>query len=89
MRFIIEKVHGRMLEQSSPTLAPQLFFLSRLTEAGLFAQEEINTTCSFANQDKACVTGPGGEQWEVYTVLADSDTFGPNTEQRDQTCCTT
>ena len=22
------------------------------------------------------VTGPGGEKWEVYTVLADSDTFG-------------
>ncbi len=21
------------------------------------------------------VTGPGGERWEVYTVLADSDTF--------------
>jgi hypothetical protein len=32
--------------------------------------------------------GPGGEQWEVYTVLADSDTFGPNIEQPDQTCLT-
>ena len=21
------------------------------------------------------VTGPGGERWEVYTVLADSETF--------------
>ena len=24
----------------------------------------------------ALLTGPAGEQWEVYTVLADSDTFG-------------
>jgi lactoylglutathione lyase len=25
---------------------------------------------------KAWVTGPAGERWEVYTVLADSETFG-------------
>jgi hypothetical protein len=34
------------------------------------------TTCCFATQDKVWVTGPAGEKWEVYTVLADSDTFG-------------
>ncbi|MFN7245061.1 MAG: glyoxalase/bleomycin resistance/dioxygenase family protein, partial [Dietzia cercidiphylli] len=34
------------------------------------------TTCCFATQDKVWVTGPGGERWEVYTVLADSETFG-------------
>jgi lactoylglutathione lyase len=30
------------------------------------------------------VTGPAGEKWEVYTVLADSETFGtsPNTPRR-------
>ena len=50
--------------------------IARLTEAGLFTREEIDTTCCFANQDKVWVTGPGGEKWEVYTVLADSDTFG-------------
>lgn len=48
----------------------------RLTEAGLFTDEEIGTTCCFATQDKVWVTGPGGEKWEVYTVLADSDVFG-------------
>ena len=32
--------------------------------------------CCFATQDKVWVTGPGGEKWEVYTVLADLDTFG-------------
>ena len=50
--------------------------IGRLTGEGLFTEEEIGTTCCFATQDKVWVTGPGGEKWEVYTVLADSDTFG-------------
>ena len=38
------------------------------------------------------MTGPAGEKWEVYTVLADSETFGtsprhldPDTD--DAVCC--
>jgi catechol 2,3-dioxygenase-like lactoylglutathione lyase family enzyme len=50
--------------------------IARLTAEGLFTDEEIGTTCCFATQDKVWVTGPGGEKWEVYTVLSDSDTFG-------------
>ena len=50
--------------------------IGRLTEEGLFTEEEMGTTCCFATQDKVWVTGPGGEKWEVYTVLADADTFG-------------
>jgi hypothetical protein len=50
--------------------------IGRLAGEGLFTEEEIGTTCCFATQDKVWVTGPGGEKWEVYTVLADSDTFG-------------
>ena len=50
--------------------------IARLPDEGLFTDEEIGTTCCFATQDKVWVTGPGGERWEVYTVLADSDTFG-------------
>ena len=50
--------------------------IARLTGEGLFTDEELGTTCCFATQDKVWVTGPGGERWEVYTVLADSDTFG-------------
>ena len=49
--------------------------IARLTAAGMFTEEEIGTTCCFATQDKVWVTGPGGERWEVYTKLADSDTF--------------
>ena len=54
--------------------------IARLTGEGLFTEEEIGTTCCFATQDKVWVTGPAGEQWEVYTVLADSETFGTSPE---------
>jgi catechol 2,3-dioxygenase-like lactoylglutathione lyase family enzyme len=53
--------------------------IARLTAEGMFTEEEIGTTCCFATQDKVWVTGPAGEKWEVYTVLADSDTFGATT----------
>jgi catechol 2,3-dioxygenase-like lactoylglutathione lyase family enzyme len=52
--------------------------IGRLSGEGLFTDEEMGTTCCFATQDKVWVTGPAGERWEVYTVLADSDTFGPS-----------
>jgi hypothetical protein len=49
---------------------------ARLAEAGLAAVEERDTTCCYARQDKFWVKGaPGGERWEIYTVLADSATF--------------
>ena len=57
--------------------------IARLTQEGLFTDEEIGTTCCFAKQDKVWVTGPAGEKWEVYTVLADSETFGNSPQQSD------
>jgi len=45
---------------------------ARLGEAGLATQAEESSTCCYAVQDKVWVSGPGGEQWEVYTVLADA-----------------
>ncbi|MBS9374663.1 ArsI/CadI family heavy metal resistance metalloenzyme [Rhodococcus sp. B50] len=70
--------------------------IARLTGEGLFTDEEIGTTCCFATQDKVWVTGPAGEKWEVYTVLADSETFGTSPqsidvapEGREQVCCGT
>ncbi|MGJ6125658.1 ArsI/CadI family heavy metal resistance metalloenzyme [Mycolicibacterium sp. Y3] len=58
--------------------------IARLTGEGLFTDEEIGTTCCFATQDKVWVTGPAGEKWEVYTVLADSDTFGSSPQHLDE-----
>ena len=57
--------------------------IARLTGEGLFTDEEIGTTCCFATQDKVWVTGPAGEKWEVYTVLADSETFGSSPQHLD------
>jgi catechol 2,3-dioxygenase-like lactoylglutathione lyase family enzyme len=56
----------------------------RLAQAGLAAVDERDTTCCYARQDKFWVTGtPGGERWEIYTVLADSPAFwGQGSEQR-------
>ena len=57
---------------------------ARLAQAGLAAVDERDTTCCYARQDKFWVTGsPGGERWEIYTVLEDSPTFwGQDSEQR-------
>lgn len=65
--------------------------IARLSGEGLFTDEEIGTTCCFATQDKVWVSGPAGEKWEVYTVLADSDTFGTSPQRSgdgdDAVCC--
>ena len=48
----------------------------RMAAEHLLTDEELGTTCCFATQDKVWVTAPDGERWEVYTVLADSESFG-------------
>jgi catechol 2,3-dioxygenase-like lactoylglutathione lyase family enzyme len=49
---------------------------ARLTEAGLLTDEETGATCCWATQDKVWATGPDGERWEVYAVVADAEVFG-------------
>jgi catechol 2,3-dioxygenase-like lactoylglutathione lyase family enzyme len=60
---------------------------TRLAASGLASVDERGTTCCYARQDKFWVEGtPGGERWEIYTVLADSPTFsGAATDEA--TCC--
>jgi catechol 2,3-dioxygenase-like lactoylglutathione lyase family enzyme len=58
---------------------------ARLAGTGLVADEESGTTCCFATQDKVWVTGPGGEKWEIYTVLADSEVFGTRANRAAET----
>jgi catechol 2,3-dioxygenase-like lactoylglutathione lyase family enzyme len=49
---------------------------TRLASTGLASIDERGTTCCYAKQDKFWVEGtPDGERWEIYTVLADSETF--------------
>ena len=77
---------GVEVEDSDAVWAHQ----NRLTSEGVESIEESGTCC-FAKQDKVWVDGPDGS-WEIYTVLADSDTFGvSSTKVDDQTedslCC--
>lgn len=56
----------------------------RLAGEGLETDVEMATTCCYAVQDKVWVTGPDRERWEVYTVLADAESFG---ELATDSCC--
>ena len=65
---------------------------ARLAAAGLATAVEETTSCCYALQDKVWVDGPGGEPWEIYTVLADAEhpagqlrSAGPG----EPACCTT
>src|SRR6476469_6563345 len=63
---------------------------NRLAGLGLASVDERGTTCCYAKQDKFWVEGsPGGEQWEIYTVLADSQTFfaEPAQAAAEPACC--
>ncbi len=61
---------------------------ARLASAELTSVDERGTTCCYATQDKFWVQdAPNGERWEVYTVLADADSFGPTDEACQ--CCGT
>jgi catechol 2,3-dioxygenase-like lactoylglutathione lyase family enzyme len=44
----------------------------RLEQAGLKLEVEDDVVCCYARQDKHWVTGPDGQRWENYVVLADS-----------------
>lgn len=47
---------------------------ARLVAEGLSVQTKDQATCCYALQDKVWAHGPGGQSWEFYTVLADSQT---------------
>ena len=59
---------------------------ARLAQAGLAPDLAGETTCCYAKQDKFWVQGaPNGESWEIYAVLADSQTF--YAEGHGPECC--
>lgn len=45
---------------------------NRLDAAGLTLDVEGDVVCCYARQDKHWVTGPDGQRWENYVVLADA-----------------
>src|SRR3954466_14009363 len=60
---------------------------TRWQESGLVPRDEMQTTCCYALQDKAWVSDPDGNEWEVFAVLEDnlSEEVQGTTEK---TCCT-
>lgn len=58
--------------------------IERLSDAGLAIEEEENTTCCYAVQDKVWATDPDGNRWEVFVVLeADANQY----KNDDSPCC--
>jgi catechol 2,3-dioxygenase-like lactoylglutathione lyase family enzyme len=45
---------------------------NRLEAAGLSLRVEGDVVCCYARQDKHWVSGPDGQEWENYVVLADA-----------------
>jgi catechol 2,3-dioxygenase-like lactoylglutathione lyase family enzyme len=41
-------------------------------EEGLVTRDEMQTSCCYAVQDKAWVSDPDGNEWEVFVVLQDN-----------------
>lgn len=77
---------GIEVDDSEEVVAHQ----DRLSGLGVESVEESGTCC-FAKQDKVWVDGPDGA-WEIYTVLEDSDAFGPGSggvddRTEDALCC--
>jgi hypothetical protein len=47
---------------------------TRLAGEGLATATEEQVSCCYAVQDKVWVDDPSGAPWEIYTVLADTET---------------
>ena len=58
---------------------------ARLSGEGLVTATEDGVACCYARQDKVWVQDPAGAPWEVYTVLADTQSVAACTG--DSPCC--
>jgi len=65
---------------------------ARFEAAGLKTTTEEQTSCCYAVQDKVWVEDPDGNSWEVFVVLADSQSMGagatiPKEGAKAASCC--
>jgi catechol 2,3-dioxygenase-like lactoylglutathione lyase family enzyme len=56
-------------------------------QAGLNPRDEMQTTCCYAFQDKAWVSDPDGNEWEVFVVLKDN--LPEQAQPETKSCCAT
>lgn len=62
----------------------------RLKKADLGVFDEGETTCCYAESNKAWVKDPSGLAWEAYQNMADVEVYGVKTESTDgdkSSCC--
>lgn len=61
----------------------------RWEEAGLLTQDEMQTDCCYATQDKTWVQDPDGNEWEAFVVLQDNlpESIASKTECCGPNCC--
>ena len=59
----------------------------RWSDAGLITRDEMQTDCCYAVQDKAWVSDPDGNSWEVFVVLEDNLPEKVGASCETSTCC--
>lgn len=60
----------------------------RLKKADLGVYDEGETTCCYAESNKAWVQDPSGVAWEAYQNMADADVFSEAKEEETEgECC--
>jgi catechol 2,3-dioxygenase-like lactoylglutathione lyase family enzyme len=58
----------------------------RLKSADLGVYDEGETTCCYADSNKAWVQDPSGVAWEAYRTMGDAEVFNTKSET-DESCC--
>jgi catechol 2,3-dioxygenase-like lactoylglutathione lyase family enzyme len=61
----------------------------RLKNADLRVFDEGETTCCYAQSNKAWVEDPSGVAWEAYQTMADAEVFKKKAVKGDGECCPT
>ena len=59
----------------------------RLKNADLGIYDEGETTCCYAQSNKAWVQDPSGIAWEAYQNMGDVEVFSEKSESDDSDCC--
>ena len=59
----------------------------RLAQAGYKTEDELNTTCCYAVQDKIWAQDPTGYRWEIYIFKQDSEKAFEAPKAEAVACC--
>ena len=60
---------------------------ARLKNADLGVYDEGETTCCYAESNKAWVSDPSGLPWEAYQNMADADVYSHEPDEEEAGCC--